>query len=630
MMEFKEKIILIAPYPKLKESSEKVIKRNGYDIGVYLGDLEEGVKVANEAVKNDVELIISRGGTATMIKNSVDIPVVEINVTGFDLLRAIYPFASSNDKSIGIIGYPNVIYGMKSIAKTLNIDISYYEITSNNQVNEQVRKAIENNVKLIIGDTIAIKTADKHGLKTQLITSGEEAVQNSILEAKKVYQAIMQEKKEKEKLKTILDFAQEGIIAIDGDGIVTVFNPQAEKLFNINKDQVINKKADKVIPNTRLLEVVETGKKELNQIQNIGETRIATNRVPIKVENKINGAVATFQDVTKIQKLEQEIRRELNKKGLTAQYDFDDIIGQNKEIKVKKELAKKFAKVNSTVLITGQSGTGKELFAHSIHNNSKRKNGPFVAINCAALPTNLLESELFGYEEGSFTGAQEGGKSGLFELAHQGTIFLDEIGKMDKKLQARLLRVIQEKRIMRLGGREVIPIDVRIISATNSNLKKAVQSGEFRKDLYYRLNVLELEIPPLAVRKDDIPILVEHFIKKLSIENGVEINLSSEVIESFKKYDWPGNVRELENMMEKIVVISESPKVTKKNIEYILPELNEEKADSDLIDIYTSIENIEKQVIGKLLQEKLSKIEIADILDIDRSTLWRKIKKYDL
>lgn len=201
---------------------------------------------------------------------------------------------------------------------------------------------------------------------------------------------------------------------------------------------------------------------------------------------------------------------------------------------------------------------------------------------------------------------------------------------MDKKLQARLLRVIQEKRIMRLGGREVIPIDVRIISATNSNLKKAVQSGEFRKDLYYRLNVLELEIPPLAVRKDDIPILVEHFIKKLSIENGVEINLSSEVIESFKKYDWPGNVRELENMMEKIVVISESPKVTKKNIEYILPELNEEKADSDLIDIYTSIENIEKQVIGKLLQEKLSKIEIADILDIDRSTLWRKIKKYDL
>ncbi|PUU88169.1 MAG: PAS domain S-box, partial [Halanaerobium sp.] len=318
-------------------------------------------------------------------------------------------------------------------------------------------------------------------------------------------------------------------------------------------------------------------------IQNIGETRIATNRVPIKVENKLNGVVATFQDVTKIQKLEQEIRRELNKKGSTAQYDFDDIIGESKAIKVKKELAKKFAKVSSTVLITGQSGTGKELFAHSIHKNSKRKNGPFVAINCAALPTNLLESELFGYEEGSFTGAKEGGKSGLFELAHRGTIFLDEIGKMDKKLQARLLRVIQEKRIMRLGGREVIPVDVRIISAANSNLKTEVQNGEFRKDLYYRLNVLELEIPPLSERK-----------------------------------------------VEKTIVISDSKTIRKKDIKYILPKENERNEKNNSIDIYTSFDNIEKQVIKRLIRDDLSKTEIANILNIDRSTLWRKLKKYDL
>jgi PAS domain S-box-containing protein len=630
MMEIKNKIILIAPYLKLKESSQKVVDRNNYDIDVYLGDLEEGVKVAKEAVKNGAELIISRGGTATMIKENVDVPVVEINVTGFDLLRVIYPFVSSENKKIGIIGYSNVIYGMKSISNTLDINIEYYEIKCNNQVEKQIRKAIANDVTLIIGDTIAIKTAAKHGFETKLITSGEEAVQNAILEAQKVYQAILKEKKEKEMLKTILDFAQEGIIAIDKDGIVNVFNPQAEKLFNLNQNNVINYRADEVLPNTRLLEVIKTGEKELNQIQNIGETRIATNRVPIKVENKVNGAVATFQDVTKIQKLEQEIRRELNKKGLTAQYNFDDIIGESEVIKVKKELARKFAKVNSTVLIRGQSGTGKELFAHSIHKNSKRKNGPFVAINCAALPTNLLESELFGYEEGSFTGAKEGGKSGLFELAHRGTIFLDEIGKMDKKLQARLLRVIQEKRIMRLGGREVIPVDVRIISAANSNLKTEVQNGEFRKDLYYRLNVLELEIPPLSERKEDIPALVKYFSNKMTEKNNLKIKFSSSVIEAFQKYNWPGNVRELENMVEKTIVISDSKTIRKKDIKYILPERNERNEKNNLIDIYSSFDNIEKQVIKLLLGDGLSKTEIANILDIDRSTLWRKLKKYDL
>ncbi|CCU78874.1 hypothetical protein HSACCH_00955 [Halanaerobium saccharolyticum subsp. saccharolyticum DSM 6643] len=629
-MEIENKIILIAPYLKLKESSQKVVDRNNYYIDVYLGDLKEGVKVAKEAVENGAELIISRGGTATMIKENVDVPVVEINVTGFDLLRVIYPFVSSENKKIGIIGYSNVIYGMKSISNTLDINIEYYEIKCNNQVEKQIRKAIENDVTLIIGDTIAIKTAAKHGFETKLITSGEEAVQNAILEAQKVYQAILKEKKEKEMLKTILDFAQEGIIAIDKDGIVNVFNPQAEKLFNLNQNNVIDYRADEVLPNTRLLEVIKTGEKELNQIQNIGETRIATNRVPIKVENKVNGAVATFQDVTKIQKLEQEIRRELNKKGLTAQYNFDDIIGESKVIKVKKELAKKFAKVNSTVLIRGQSGTGKELFAHSIHKNSKRKNGPFVAINCAALPTNLLESELFGYEEGSFTGAKKGGKSGLFELAHRGTIFLDEIGKMDKKLQARLLRVIQEKRIMRLGGREVIPVDVRIISAANSNLNTEVQNGEFRKDLYYRLNVLELKIPPLSERKEDIPALVKYFSNKMTKKNNLNIKFSSSVIEAFQKYNWPGNVRELENMVEKTIVISDSKIIRKKDIKYILPERNERNEKNNLIDIYTSFDNIEKQVIKLLTGDGLSKTEIANILDIDRSTLWRKLKKYDL
>ncbi|GAB6099227.1 hypothetical protein JCM16358_11060 [Halanaerocella petrolearia] len=338
--------------------------------------------------------------------------------------------------------------------------------------------------------------------------------------------------------------------------------------------------------------------------------------------------------MTKVQELEQKIRQELHKKGLVAQYDLQDIIGDSEEIIKRKELARKYGKVNSTVLIRGESGTGKELFAQGIHNCSRRKLGPFVAINCAALPTNLLESELFGYEEGTFTGAKKGGKKGLFELAHKGTIFLDEIGEMEKSLQARLLRVIQEKRVMRLGSEKIIPIDVRIIAATNRDLNKEVSEGNFREDLYYRLNVLELEIPPLRKRKGDIMILLEFLLKKKCQQLNMNIKrIDTEVIESLVNYDWPGNVRELENIIERIIVISDSQVVKKKDIDFILAKLNIRdkkeynfKHNTHSIDLDSSLEEIEKKVITKMVEKEESKTKAAKKLGITRTTLWRKLK----
>ena len=233
-------------------------------------------------------------------------------------------------------------------------------------------------------------------------------------------------------------------------------------------------------------------------------------------------------------------------KGHVAKYNFDDIIGDSPQIAKIKDIAKKMSKTNAAVLITGESGTGKELFAHSIHNYSERKDSPFVAINCAAIPENLLESELFGYEEGAFTGAKKGGKIGLFEFAHMGTLFLDEIEGMSPLLQIKLLRVIQEKEIMKIGGDKVIKIDVRLIAATNENLKSLMKEGKFRKDLYYRINTLPIMIPPLRERKEDISLLMNKFIK----ETGGEFRFSKQAKEAFDFYNWEGNIREMKNYAE--------------------------------------------------------------------------------
>ncbi|HRU41034.1 MAG TPA: sigma 54-interacting transcriptional regulator, partial [Candidatus Diapherotrites archaeon] len=253
-------------------------------------------------------------------------------------------------------------------------------------------------------------------------------------------------------------------------------------------------------------------------------------------------------DLSEIIEMENIVRANLAKRGHTAKYDFSSIIGKSKQITETKEIAKKLAKSNSTLLLTGESGNGKELFAHAIHKASNKQQGPFVAVNFAALPENLLESELFGYEEGAFTGAKKGGHAGLFEQAHNGTIFLDEIGDASLRIQARLLRVLQEKEVMRVGGTKILPIDVRIIAATNKNLEVLVQEEKFREDLYYRLNVLPIRIPPLRERKEDIPLLIEKILEKFL--KGNEMIISSEAMDILMEYDWPGNIRELENTIE--------------------------------------------------------------------------------
>ena len=559
----------------------------------------------------------------------------------------------------------------------------------------------------------------------------------------------------------IFDSTYDGMIAINSDGIVTLFNKAAERITGLKAKDMIGKRAVDVIPNTRLHHVLAEGAAEIGQEQNLGNTVIVTNRVPIRDANgDVRGAVAIFRDITEIKNLTSTISNLWNvrslleaviestadaisvadEKGnniivnpaytritgmpreavigkhatvdiaegesmhmkvlqtgkpvknvrmkvgpgkkevivnvapiyiegiirgsvgvihdiseiitlneelaharkiirqLKARYTWEDIIGRSPAISLAKEQARRAAETPATVLLRGESGTGKELFAHAIHNASSRKKGQFVRINCAALAQDLLESELFGYEEGAFTGAMKGGKIGLFEEASRGTIFMDEIGEIGLSLQKKLLRVLQEREITRVGSTIPIPIDVRVIAATNANLEHKVKEGSFREDLYYRLNVIPILIPPLREIKDDISLIVEHLIFKLNQSYGREVlRMSGDALSGLMQYHWPGNVRELESVIARAMI---NMKPNEKVIEILhLPLLECEKVSDVLFSAAQSmartldqaVAEAERAAIIRALQDAGgNRQNAANLLNTALRNLYYKIKKYKI
>ena len=395
---------------------------------------------------------------------------------------------------------------------------------------------------------------------------------------------------------------------------------------NLKETEMVEKEA---VQDTRLMEVFHTGEKKLNQLMSLNGVLVSANRMPIVVDGKIEGVIATFQDVKAIQDNEQRIRVKLHQRGLIAKYHFTDIIGESKLMRDNVNLAKKFAKSDATILLQGETGTGKELFAQSIHNASRRAEGPFVAVNCGAFPRNLLEAELFGYVEGAFTGASKGGKIGLFEMAHRGTIFLDEIGEMPLETQVQLLRVLQEKEIRRIGSDRVTPVNIRVITATNRNLHKEISKGKFREDLYYRLNVLNIKIPALKERREDICEIGFHLYEQCSGNvSDEEQKFIRRILNKLEQYNWPGNVRELGNLMERIYVLlsqgEEQDFVEAYISSYLYFQENKEDA-TERLDEWEK-----NHILTELKKQNLEIGKTAEAMGISRSTLWRKIKKYGI
>lgn len=463
-----------------------------------------------------------------------------------------------------------------------------------------------------------------------------------ITEIKDSQSQLLEEKMSLDMIEDLLAHAYEGFALVDKEGRIVKWN--YHKLLGIKEEDAIGKHVTEVIENTRLHLVVKTGKKEIRDIQRIQGYDMVANRVPIIRGGEIIGAVGAvlFKDASDVREMAKELIELENKineyKGeierlQDSRYTFNSIITQNPKMEYLKKLGRTAARSNSTVLILGESGTGKELFAQAIHKASYRKFGPFIPINCAAIPKELLESELFGYEAGAFTGARKEGKPGKFELANGGTIFLDEIGDMPLEMQVKLLRVLEEKEFERVGGNKKITLDARIIAATNEKIEEAVEKGKFREDLYYRLNVINIDIPPLRDRKEDIPLLCDHLIEYLSKElNTDKKKIDERTMEILMEYHWPGNVRELRNVLERAITLSSQKLILPNHLpERLVKNKMEIKDGERVYPLKEVVAEAEKEaIIAALNQAKGNKTLAAESLGIHRTALYRKMEKYNI
>lgn len=430
-----------------------------------------------------------------------------------------------------------------------------------------------------------------------------------------------------------------GALVVDKDARIVLITPSYCRILELDPSEVSGRKVTDVIPHTRMHHVVQSGEAEIGCVWEIGGETTIINRIPIRKNNQVVGAVAfsvfhTMEEIKdflkNLNKLDAELTYYRNEvlKLRGARYSLDSIIGCSEAINQIKEQVAFTAKSDSTVLITGDTGTGKELFAHALHISSRRRFHNFIKINCAAIPDELMESELFGYEGGAFTGARRGGKLGKFELAHRGTIFLDEIGDLSLRLQAKLLRILQDKEVEKVGGLAPKKVDVRIVAATNAHLEKLIEEKLFREDLYYRLNVVALHIPSLKERREDIPLLIEHFIKELNEHLGIRVEgIHPDVLDLLTHYNWPGNVRELYNALERTMNTMRNGIINMKEIQWFLPKLIASRRHF-LPKTACALEQVELSLIKQTLEDCHGNVtRAANLLGIHRSTIYNKLKK---
>jgi PAS domain S-box-containing protein len=450
-------------------------------------------------------------------------------------------------------------------------------------------------------------------------------------------------KSQLEMYKLIFESIYNGAVVTDSEGIITHFNQFYGQFLGVDPQAQIGRHCTEAVENSRMHIVARTGKAEINQSQLIKGQKMVVQRIPIKKDGKVIAVFGQvmFKDVKDVGKLARELSLLESKVKLyeeellslrSTRYTFDSIVGRSEAVKALKREALKAAGSSFPVLITGESGTGKELFAQAIHHASNRRLHPFVRINCAAIPRDLLESELFGYEKGAFTGAKTEGKAGKFELAHKGTIFLDEIGDLPAEMQPKLLRAIEDKEFERVGGTKVVRSDFRVIAATNQNLEDMLATGRFRKDLFYRLNVISLHIPPLRERTEDILAITRHFLDQAAREAGVpKISIDKEAELALRNCDWPGNVRELTNALERSISAVEGEVIRLPDLPFYLQRDRKRpprRRSSSLREVQS---RTERETIWAALQEaKFQKARAAQILGIHRTLLYKKMKKYKL
>lgn len=611
-------IIVLSASELFTNISEKLIQetRNKNRIKVIETTGKDTIKIAQNYINNGAKIFIARGRNVSLLRDNLDLPVINVQYIYEDFYYSVKN-TNLNYNELLMVGFDKLFDSLTSFNKISGYNIKAVQPQSISSIENDIKENLAPNIKAVIGGLTVKKAAENLGLKYFAYDVQETSIFVALENALNLLES--QEKKDQlsNTIITTINSISELIINFDKDFNIVFINDLAKNIVN-----------DNLISNLKILinESALSSNSSLNyeSILSISDVQYSVKVTPIYLNNKLENYIVVLNTVDSIQEEEIKIRIKLSSKGHVAKNNFSDIIGISKSMEKTKLIAQKYSKSTNSVLIYGQTGTGKELFAQSIHNYSPRKNNPFIAINCAALPENLLESELFGYVKGAFTGANVEGKEGVFEAAHGGTVFLDEIGEMDISMQAKLLRVLQEKEISRLGDNRIIPIDVRIISATNKNLLDLVKEKKFREDLYYRLSVLKLSLPELSKRIEDVPKLINFYIK----EKYPYIVIEKDLIRYLTKLDYPGNVRQLFNIIERLVVLSDNNVISIKDY---MTYINDEEMETNIgvLDEFNN-NNERKTIINYLEKYDGNRKQTAEDLGISTTTLWRKMKKYKL
>lgn len=623
-----EDILIIAPYPELAKNAVHIRGKTDIKFSIIVGNSEVSYQ---QQINPSTRVIISRGGTAKYLRNLLDLPVVDIPVTTTDILQSISEVAKCGYKKIAIITPANILSKADCTFELSDQLQLIFATGVDGEIEDAVKRLIQDEkVEAIIGDRVSTQFAIQHRLHGQLLKSSEESLLMALETATNILRAQTRERAKIKEMQSILNVINDAVLTIDPNGNIAVYNESAKRIFDFSHEDIVGKKYFECLSDSQLLNIIEEKKEERNLLHTaMNGKKLLVNHIPIYIDAVFQGSVGIYQEISNIQNLELNIRKRLNDRGLSAKSTFEDFVTTNSKMKQVVSDANLYAKSEGTIFVYGETGTGKELFAQSIHNASRRHKGPFVSVNCAALNENLLESELFGYVEGAFTGAIKGGRSGLFELAHGGSLFLDEVGEVSSQFQAKLLRVLQEKEVRRIGADRIIPIDVRVICATNRYLYDLVQDGKFREDLYYRLCTLELELIPLRQRKEDIIPLAISFLKAEMIrEKRALFWESTDVFLPLLDHQWPGNARELQNAIHRLVVCALDGRITQHQVLQLIESVSKKKRTANKLEVEISndFSEMETAIWRKLLElYDGDKESLRRTYNISKSTLWRKL-----
>ena len=635
----KIKIGVVSSGRSLVDTTCKLAIEKGIDIqSAYVG-LDDAIEVAKEMEADGIEVILARGGTAPLVRNHIQVPVLAFPLSTIDLLKCIRE-AGNFGRNILLVSFTKRMKGIEFANELFNIRLTQ-SVCKNYMDMQNLISTRCNEFDAMVGGSTSSAVAKSYGLNAVETQTSEEAIDSTLESALSVAKNIRIEREKSHRFGLIIDGVSDGVIAYDREGTITTINDKAHSLLKLQPGPSVDKTFEDLLPQSTGMNVISTHLPIRDKIERIGNELLVFNHIPIVINAEAVGGVTTIKDASAVMEVENEIRRSISK-GLVAKYNVSDLIYKSDAMKKIVKRIKRFASTNSTITIVGETGTGKEILSQSIHNLSPRSKQAFVSINCAALSEQLLESELFGYEEGAFTGSKKGGKPGLFETAHNGTIFLDEIGTTSQNVQRHLLRVLQEREVMRIGSDRIIPVNVRVISASNKELVEEVNKGSFREDLFFRLNVLSIKIPPLRKRLEDIPYLVEKFLNILSLEYKKEpCQIPERCIKKLQGYFWPGNVRQLKNFVERLFLICDSrfnmnvfDELFMELIEYrpqgFIPDTSPPKAASLKDQLRSNNHQHEYETIKKALEASgFCKAKAAKLLGISRTTLWKKLKQLD-